>query len=162
MSSPQPTGCCPPFDPVPWEDRTFAWNDKRFIRDRVRTLFYIPLNFGQVIRRMMARVDRAGAAVPDWLCLADHISRWSMDLYLAVDREVEGAEPAALSGEYYSRVYEGDYQETANWCADYEKQAAAKGVTVKKLYMWYTTCPKCAKKYGKNYVVILAEVAKAE
>jgi hypothetical protein len=24
--------------------------------------------------------------------------------------------------------------------------------------MWYTTCPKCAKKYGKNYVVILAEI----
>jgi len=24
--------------------------------------------------------------------------------------------------------------------------------------MWYTTCPKCAKKYGKNYVVIIAEV----
>jgi hypothetical protein len=28
---------------------------------------------------------------------------------------------------------------------------------LKKWYMWYTTCPKCAKKYGKNYVAILAE-----
>jgi len=26
------------------------------------------------------------------------------------------------------------------------------------MYFFYTTCPKCAKKYGKNYVVILAEV----
>ena len=26
-------------------------------------------------------------------------------------------------------------------------------------YMWYTTCPKCAKKYGKNYVVILGQIA---
>ncbi len=25
-------------------------------------------------------------------------------------------------------------------------------------YMWYTTCPKCAKKYGKNHVVILGAV----
>jgi len=24
--------------------------------------------------------------------------------------------------------------------------------------MWYTTCPKCAKVYGKNYVVTIAEV----
>jgi hypothetical protein len=24
--------------------------------------------------------------------------------------------------------------------------------------MWYTTCPKCAQKYGKNYVVIIAQV----
>ncbi|MEI6577635.1 MAG: EFR1 family ferrodoxin [Bacteroidota bacterium] len=26
------------------------------------------------------------------------------------------------------------------------------------LVMWYTTCPKCAKKYGKNYVVLMAQV----
>ncbi len=25
-------------------------------------------------------------------------------------------------------------------------------------FNYYTTCPKCAKKYGKNYVVILAQV----
>ncbi|MEI6680215.1 MAG: hydrolase [Mariniphaga sp.] len=24
------------------------------------------------------------------------------------------------------------------------------------MYMWYTTCSKCAKKHGKNYVVILS------
>lgn len=27
-----------------------------------------------------------------------------------------------------------------------------------RLYVFYTTCPKCAREYGKNYVVILAEV----
>jgi hypothetical protein len=26
------------------------------------------------------------------------------------------------------------------------------------MYMWYTTCPKCAKKYGKNYVTIIAQI----
>jgi hypothetical protein len=26
-----------------------------------------------------------------------------------------------------------------------------------RMYQWYTTCPKCAKKYGKNYVVIIAQ-----
>jgi hypothetical protein len=34
----------------------------------------------------------------------------------------------------------------------------SRGREVKKLYFYYTTCPKCAKKYGKNYVVLLAEV----
>ena len=29
---------------------------------------------------------------------------------------------------------------------------------IQKLYFLYTTCPKCAKKYGKNYVVLLAQV----
>lgn len=34
----------------------------------------------------------------------------------------------------------------------------AQGKQVKRQLMYYTTCPKCAKHYGKNYVVILAEV----
>ncbi len=32
-----------------------------------------------------------------------------------------------------------------------------KAMTMKRSFMWYTTCPKCAKKYGKNYVVILGK-----
>jgi hypothetical protein len=34
----------------------------------------------------------------------------------------------------------------------------SKGKEIKKMYFWYTTCPKCAKVYGKNYTVILAMV----
>ena len=34
---------------------------------------------------------------------------------------------------------------------------AEQGRSSEKLYFWYTTCPKCAKVYGKNYVVLLAE-----
>ena len=34
----------------------------------------------------------------------------------------------------------------------------AKGKEIKKMYFFYTTCPACAKVYGKNYTVILAEV----
>ena len=34
----------------------------------------------------------------------------------------------------------------------------ARGKSLQKLYFFYTTCPKCAKKHGKNYVVLLAQV----
>ena len=34
----------------------------------------------------------------------------------------------------------------------------AKGKTMKKLYFSYTTCPKCAKVYGKNYVVLFGQI----
>ncbi|HOF49223.1 MAG: hypothetical protein KA191_15445 [Verrucomicrobia bacterium] len=37
----------------------------------------------------------------------------------------------------------------------------AQGKQVKRQLMYYITCPKCAKHYGKNYVVILAEVRHA-
>jgi hypothetical protein len=81
-----------------------------------------------------------------------------MDIYLAVTKEVEGASNVTLSGQYLSKVYEGDFKQTGKWCKDYEAFAATKGLDVKKWYMWYTTCPKCAKKYGKNYVAIVGEV----
>jgi hypothetical protein len=34
----------------------------------------------------------------------------------------------------------------------------SRGMTTKKMFMWYTTCPKCATFYGENYVVAVAEV----
>jgi hypothetical protein len=35
---------------------------------------------------------------------------------------------------------------------------ASLGKKAKKYYFYYTTCPKCAKKYGHNYIVAFAEV----
>jgi len=34
----------------------------------------------------------------------------------------------------------------------------SKNKTLKQQLFYYTTCPKCAEVYGKNYVVLLAEV----
>jgi hypothetical protein len=53
-------------------------------------------------------------------------------------------------------VYEGPFKDTAIWCKDFERLAKEKEFVINTWYMWYTTCPKCAKKYGKNYVVVLA------
>lgn len=151
--------CCPPFEPKNWDDQQIQWENKRFIKDHVCTIFFMPLNFGSVMKRLDKKVREAGATVPEWLCLSDHTSKWNMDLYLAVDKEIPGAENVTLSGRYLSKVYEGPFKDTGKWCDDYKAHAESKGFSVKKWYMWYTTCPKCAKKYGKNYVVILSEIA---
>jgi hypothetical protein len=34
----------------------------------------------------------------------------------------------------------------------------SEGKELKNLYYFYTTCPACAKVYGKNYTVLLAAV----
>jgi hypothetical protein len=127
------------------------------LRIKCLPAFYMPINFGGAMKRLNARVDTAGTTVPDWLCLSDHTSKWKMNLYLAVDKEIPGAENVKLSGTFYSRVYEGDFNQTGKWCADFEVKAKEKNLKIEKLYMWYTTCPKCAKKYGKNYTVIIAK-----
>lgn len=150
--------CCPPFQPEYWDDKMHDWNNKKFIRDKVCTLFYMPINFGKAMKRLDKVVTHANASVPDYLCLSDHTSKWNMDLYLAVDKEIPGTENAVLSGKYYGKVYEGPFKDTGKWTEHFKELAASKKLNIKKWYMWYTTCPKCAKKYGKNYVVILAEV----
>jgi len=150
--------CCPPFEPAPWDDKIITWEDKKFIKDKVFTFFFMPVNFGAVMKRLDRTVREAGANILDWLCLSDHTSKWNMDLYLAVDKEIPGAKNLKLSGKFYSKVYEGPFKDTDKWCKNFESLSKSKGLSVKKLYMWYTTCPKCAKKYGKNYVVILGEM----
>jgi hypothetical protein len=150
--------CCPKFDPKPWDDKVFEWENKKFIKDKVCTLFYMPMNFGNVIKRMNAKVEKAGANMPDWLCLSDNTSKWNMDIYLAVDKEVADAENISLSGKFLSKVYEGNFKETGKWMKDFQSFAKQKGFEIEKWYMWYTTCPKCAKKYGKNYVVFIAKI----
>jgi len=150
--------CCPQFDPAPWDDKVFEWNNKKFIKDKVLTLFYMPVNFGAAMRRLNAKVEAAGAEMPDWLCLSEHTSMWNMDLYLAVDRKVKNADNAALSGKFLSKVYEGPFKDTGKWMKDFASFAKGKGYDLKKTYSWYTTCPKCAKKWGKNYVVILGQI----
>ena len=150
--------CCPKFDPAPWDGKVFEWEGKKFIKDKVFTLFYMPINFGAVIKRMVAKTEAAGAKTSDNLCLSDHTSKWNMDLYLAADKDVPGAENVTLSGKFLFKVYEGPFKDTGKWCQDFENYAKEKGMAVKKMYMWYTTCPKCEKKYGHNYVVIAGEV----
>jgi len=154
----KPTGCCPIFDPNPWNDKIFECDNKKFIKGKVFTLFFMPLNFGQVMTKLMATVEKAGAKTPDNLGLSDHTSKWNMDIYLSVDKEVPGADNVTLSGKFLSKVYEGDFKETGKWCKDFENYAKSKGHAIKKWYMWYTTCPKCAKKYGKNYTVIIGQI----
>ncbi len=83
-----------------------------------------------------------------------------MDIYLAVNEEIPGAQNTTLSGTFVSKVYEGPYKETGNWHKDFTAWCNVQNYKPIKYYMWYTTCPKCAKKYGKNYVVYMAEIEK--
>ena len=150
--------CYPKFEPKSWDGKVFEWKNKKFIKGRVFTFFFMPINFGPVIVKLDKIVKAAGGKFIDNMGLSDHTSKWNMDVYLAVDKKIPGAENVELSGKFLSKVYEGDFDKTGEWCKDFKAFAKKKGFEVKKWYMWYTTCPKCAKKYGKNYTVIVGEV----
>lgn len=154
----QPTGCCEPFNPEPWQDKEITWQDKLFVKDQVASFLHIPLNMGKKIIKNMALIEKAGAKAPHQLMLCDEKSLWGVDVYIDVAKEVPGARMSALSGTFLTKVFEGPYQNAGKWAKEMMNYVKSKNKNLKKLYFSYTTCPKCAKAYGKNYVVLFAQI----
>ncbi len=158
MSTTSSDECCPRFNPGPWDDKTITWENKRFVKDRVASFLHIPLNFGAVMKRNMAAIEAVHASPENMVVLSDENSLWGADVYIEVTGDISGANMATISGTFISKVFEGPYQNMRKWIGEMQAFVAAKGKNPDKLYFFYTTCPKCAKKFGKNYVVILAKI----
>ncbi|MFA5857747.1 MAG: hydrolase [Elusimicrobiota bacterium] len=153
------TGCCDPFDPAPWQEKEIMWTNKIFVKDHVTSFMHIPLNFGSKVTKNMALIEKAAAKSPYQLMLTDEKSLWGADIYIDVAKEVPGAQMATLTGTFLTKVFEGPYQDIGKWMQEMTKYVESKSKKINKLYFSYTTCPKCAKVYGKNYVVIFAQIA---
>jgi len=158
MNEQPETGCCPRFNPEPWEEKEISFQNKLFLKDRIRCFFHIPLNMNQVMLRNMQLILSSGAVPPEPLMLYDAKSSWKADVYIAVGKEIAGAEMARVSGDFLTKVFEGPYKNCGRWAEEMKKYVISKGRQLEKLYFFYTTCPKCAKFYGKNYIVMLAKV----
>jgi len=152
------TGCCPRFKPEPWDKKEVTFKDKLFVKDHVVSFFHIPLNFGKVMVRNMEKIAQAQALAPEPIVLSDENSLWGADVYIAVGKDVPGAEMVKVSGTFLTQVFEGPYRNIRQWVNQMTDYVRERGKTLKKLYFFYTTCPKCAKFYGKNYVVLLAQI----
>ncbi len=150
--------CCPRFNPDPWDGKTITWQGKRFMQDRVICLFHIPLNYGAVMTRMDAAIRAAGAKLQAPVMLADENSLWGADVFVEAGKDVPGAKMVTISGTFMSKVFEGPFSQVGRWVEAMKAWLTSENKRYSKLYSYYTTCPKCAKKYGKNYVVLLAKI----
>ncbi len=152
------TGCCLRFDTEPWDQKEISLKDKLFLKDHVRSFLHIPLNFDKIMVKNMERIKEADALSPQPLLLSDENSLWGSDIYIAVSKEVPGAQMEKISGTFLSKVFEGPYKNAGKWAKEMKEYVSSKGKAIKKIYFFYTTCPKCAEYYGKNYTVVLAQV----
>ena len=158
-ASDNPTGCCPRFKTEGWDARQLHFKDKLFVKASNRSLFHIPLNMGSVFPKTFAAIEQAGAYSTDQVIVLSHDpSAWKGEHLFAVTKEVPGREMVRLSGDFLTKVFEGPYRDVPKWEKQMEKFVHGQGKRTKKTYYFYTTCPKCAKRYGKNYVVAVAEV----
>lgn len=152
------TGCCEPFDVPLWDKKTIIWKDKMFVKDHITSFLHIPLNMGQKITKNIESIKEANAAPKGQLMLFDETSLWGADIYIAVTKTVQRATMAALSGTFITKVFEGPYQNVGSWAQDMKRYVEGKKKKLKKMFFYYTTCPACQKAYGKNYVVLFAQV----
>lgn len=149
--------CCPTFNPEPWNEKEITWNNKKFIQDRVVSFLHIPLNFGHVMKRIMKKIEKSGVSHED-LVLADENSLWGTNVFVPVSSDITGAHMAVISGTFLCKVFEGPYQDMGKWIHEMDVFVASKNKKESMRYFYYTSCPKCAKEYGKNYVVLLAKI----
>ncbi len=153
------TGCCPRFNPQGWDNQHLHFKDKRFIRATTKSVVHVPLNMGRVFSRVQEHWEDSDAFDPaQTLVLSRDLSPWETEHYFAVTADVEDEDMTSISGDFITRVFEGPYRHAKNWVHEMETAAKAKVQEAKRVFMFYTTCPKCAKAYGQNCVVGVAEV----
>ncbi|MFH1729438.1 MAG: hydrolase [Pseudomonadota bacterium] len=150
--------CCPKFNPEPWNEKEINWDNKKFLKDKITSVFHIPLNFGSVMKKNMEKMIQCEACNENTLWLTDESKLFGTDLFISTEKEIPDTEIETISGAFLTKVFEGPYKDAGKWCAQMNEYVKSQGKEVKKLYHFYTTCPKCAKKYGKNYAVLFAKV----
>jgi hypothetical protein len=157
--SDNPTGCCPKFKPEGWDEQELSFQDKRFLKAKTKSIFHIPINMGSVYPKTFEDIMQAKAFSDDnFVVLSYDPSPWTGEHYFSVTKDVPGHEMVRITGDFLTKVFEGPYKNAPKWMKEMEVYVEGKGRQVKKTYFFYTACPKCAKAYGENYVVAVAEV----
>ncbi|MBA3908731.1 MAG: hypothetical protein C0524_02365 [Rhodobacter sp.] len=154
------TGCCPRFNPKGWDGQKLHFVEKDFVRATTRSAMHIPLNMGRVFARVQGKIEDAGGTDPDnCIVLSRDLSPWESEHLFSFPAPLPNEETVTLTGDFITRVFEGPYREAKTWHAEMQAEARKQGGSGDDVYFFYTTCPKCAKAYGKNYVVGVARTA---
>ena len=154
------TGCCPILKPEEWDDKKFVFDKKLFALGKTINLLHMPLNMAGMMTKSWKKITDAKAdSKNEFILLSYDPSAWRGEHYFSVTKKVPGMEMSEISGTFITKVFEGPYKDAGKWVKEMEKFVKSKNEKLKKLYLFYTTCPKCAKHYGKNYTVGFAEIS---
>ena len=120
----------------------------------------IPGLYGRAINRLWSDAKKNDIAPDekDFLLLAYDPSPWRSELYLSVTKEMKGLNVVRLSGRFISKVFDGPYADAPKYMKELDDYAQGQKKKLGRYYFYHTTCPKCAKKYGHNYIVVFGEV----
>ena len=154
------TQCCAVPDTHGWDHKVVVFENKNFIRSHTVSFMYVPINMASVMTKLGQAAQAAQVTMPpnEVMTLSRDLSPWRAEHLYAVTSPVAGADNVTLSGEFASLVFEGPYGDAKIWMDGIRGYAKSLGRVTGDVYLFYTTCPKCAKHYGKNYVIALAKL----
>jgi len=157
--------CCPEFKPEKWDKKTLSWENKKFIKDSLPTFFHIPFPpmIGKKITRMWKAVEESGSVAPnkeDTLILFRDPSAFKSEIYISisVEKDVLSENNVSISGNFVSKVFDGGYNAIPKFIKIMNDYLAETGKKAKDYYVHYAYCPKCAKKFGHNYMILFAKI----
>lgn len=126
------------------------------------TLFHIPLP--SVIGKKTARLtqlkeaaDKIEANKEDVLLLFHDTGAFRSEIYLSTSGTVPEANNVTLNGKFVSRVFNGPYGAVPKFMKEMETWLSSDGLKALDYYIQYAYCPKCAKKFGANYMILFAK-----
>ena len=158
--------CCPEFNPKKWDKKTFSWENRRFIKETIPTLFHMPFPpmIGNKITKMMnlaTSANKIDAKKDEVLVLFQDPSAFRSNIFISVIGEVPGANNVQIPGTFMARVYDGPYHAVPKFVKDMNRFLEKEGKKVPKddeYYIHYAYCPKCQKKYGYQYMILFARI----
>lgn len=158
--------CCPEFKPGKWDKKSFNWEEKQFIKESIPTFFHIPFPpmIGKKITRMMnlaTSADKIDSKKDEVLVLFQDPGVFRSNVYISVTGAVPGANNAKIPGNFIARVYDGPYNAVPKFIKDMNMFLETEGKKIPRddeYYIHYAYCPKCAKKYGHQYMILFARI----
>lgn len=155
--------CCPKFNPEKWDQKTYTWENKPFIKESIPAFFHIPCPpmIGQKITKMCKMIEEAKMAeadLEDVLMLFHDPSAFKTEICISVAGSVPNANNVNISGTFVAKVFAGSYNAVPKFIKQMNEYLETQGQKAKDYYIHYAYCPKCAKKYGDNYMIIFAEI----
>lgn len=155
--------CCPTFRPEKWDNKTFNWKNKPFIKATVPTFFHIP--YPPMIGKQITRLTKIAVDSKkidqdreDILVLFADPHPFKSEIFLSVTGKVQDADNAALTGTFMSKVFDGAYNAIPKFIKQMDLYLSDLNKKAKKYYVHYAYCPQCAKEAGHNYIVLFAEL----
>lgn len=155
--------CCPLFRPEKWDNKTFTWENKTFIKDAMPTLFHIP--FPPMINKKMTKLwnmveksNKMEVNKDDTLILFHDPSPFMSEIFISTVGPVPQANNINLTGTFVAKVFDGNYSDVPKFMKLMDEYLSKEGKKAKDYFIHYAYCPKCAKKYGNNYMIFFAQI----